>query len=139
MKRTEGLGDNAGGQTGRWPIQAFLWLEWGKPYNGDGRRASKVGSTLHWYGSGGEILAETDASGNLQNEYIFFGGKRVAMVPVSGSPLYLCRRPTGQLARGRAVEWHALLRRRFHALRSRAPFLGPVWQFSRPYSYPPLV
>ena len=53
-----------------------------------GRRASKPGSTLHWYGSGGEILAETDASGNLQNEYIFFGGKRVAMAPASGSALY---------------------------------------------------
>jgi RHS repeat-associated protein len=57
-------------------------------YDGDGRRAAKVGSTLHWYGSGGEVLAETDTSGNTQNEYIFFGGKRVAMVPASGSALY---------------------------------------------------
>jgi len=31
-------------------------------YDGGGRRASKVGSKLYWYGSGGEILAETDAS-----------------------------------------------------------------------------
>jgi RHS repeat-associated protein len=57
-------------------------------YDGVGRRAAKVGSTLHWYGSGGEILAETDASGNLQNEYIFFGGKRVALVPATGGVMY---------------------------------------------------
>jgi hypothetical protein len=39
---------------------------------GDGRRAAKVGTKLYWYGSGGEILSETDASGNTQNDYIFF-------------------------------------------------------------------
>src|SRR5205814_1538736 len=47
---------------------------------GGGRRASKVGSKLYWYGSGGEILAETDASGNTTAEYIFFGGKRIAQL-----------------------------------------------------------
>jgi RHS repeat-associated protein len=57
-------------------------------YDGDGRRAAKVGSKLYWYGSGGEILSETDASGNTLNDYVFFGGKRVAMVPASGSALY---------------------------------------------------
>jgi RHS repeat-associated protein len=57
-------------------------------YDGDGRRASKVGSKLYWYGSGGEILAETDASGNTLNEYIFFGGKRIAMLPAGGSAQY---------------------------------------------------
>ena len=30
---------------------------------------------------GGEILAETDALGNILNEYIFFGGKHVAILP----------------------------------------------------------
>jgi RHS repeat-associated protein len=57
-------------------------------YDGDGRRVAKVGSKLYWYGSGGEILSETDAAGNTQNEYIFFGGKRVAMVPAAGGALY---------------------------------------------------
>src|SRR5271168_4810418 len=47
-------------------------------YDGDGRRVAKVGSKLYWYGSGGEILSETDAAGNTLHEYIFFGGKRVA-------------------------------------------------------------
>jgi RHS repeat-associated protein len=57
-------------------------------YDGDGRRVAKVGSKLYWYGSGGEILSETDAAGNTLNEYVFFGGKRVALVPASGGALY---------------------------------------------------
>jgi RHS repeat-associated protein len=40
------------------------------------------------WGCAVEILAETDASGNTLNEYVFFGGKRVALVPSSGSALY---------------------------------------------------
>ena len=54
-------------------------------YDGSGRRVSKSSGKLYWYGSGGEILAETDASGNTLNEYIFFGGKRVAVLPAGGS------------------------------------------------------
>jgi RHS repeat-associated protein len=57
-------------------------------YDGDGRRASKSSGKLYWYGSGGDILAETDASGNTSAEYIFFGGKRIAMLPASGNPIY---------------------------------------------------
>jgi RHS repeat-associated protein len=55
-------------------------------YDGDGRRVSKSNGKLYWYGSGGDILAETDASGNATAEYIFFGGKRIAMIPYSGVP-----------------------------------------------------
>jgi len=50
-------------------------------YDGDGRSVSKVGSKLYWYGSGGDILAETDTSGNTTAEYIFFGGKRIGGWP----------------------------------------------------------
>jgi len=57
-------------------------------YDGDGRRAAKVGIKLYWYGSGGEVLAETDASGNTQNEYVFFGKDRIAVLPSGGNPLY---------------------------------------------------
>ena len=57
-------------------------------YDGDGRRVSKVGSKLYWYGAGGEILAETDASGNTLNEYIYFGGKRIALLPASSTAQY---------------------------------------------------
>jgi RHS repeat-associated protein len=57
-------------------------------YEGSGRRVSKSNGKLYWYGSGGNILAETDASGNTTAEYIFFGGKRVAMLPASSTPIY---------------------------------------------------
>jgi RHS repeat-associated protein len=55
-------------------------------YDGDGRRSAKVGSKLYWYGSGGEILAETDGVGNTLNEYIFFGGQRITMLPINATP-----------------------------------------------------
>jgi len=54
-------------------------------YDGDGRRAAKVGSKLYWYGSGGEILAETNSSGTTTAEYIFFGAKRVALLPAGAN------------------------------------------------------
>jgi len=37
-----------------------------------------------WPFLGGDILAETDASGSTTAEYIFFGGKRIAMLPAGG-------------------------------------------------------
>ncbi len=52
------------------------------------RRVSKVGSKLYWYGAGSEILAETNASGNTLNEYVFFGGKRVALLPAGSTAQY---------------------------------------------------
>jgi RHS repeat-associated protein len=43
-------------------------------FDGDGKRVKKSTGTLYWYGAGGSVLAETDASGNTSNEYIFFAG-----------------------------------------------------------------
>jgi RHS repeat-associated protein len=57
-------------------------------YDGDGRRVYKSNGKLYWYGAGGDILAETDGSGNTLNEYVFFGGKRIAMLPAGGNPAY---------------------------------------------------
>ncbi len=57
-------------------------------YDGDGRRVYKSSGKLYWYGAGDEILAETDGSGNVTAEYIFFGGKRIAMLPAGGSAQY---------------------------------------------------
>ncbi|HKV25006.1 MAG TPA: hypothetical protein VJN93_10490, partial [Candidatus Acidoferrum sp.] len=54
-------------------------------YDGSGRRVSKSNGKLYWYGSGGEILAETNASGTTLNEYVYFGGKRVAVLPAGGN------------------------------------------------------
>ena len=47
-------------------------------YDGDGKRVKKSNGAIYWYGAGSDPLLETDLSGNLQNEYAFFGGKRLA-------------------------------------------------------------
>jgi len=63
-------------------------------YDGDGKRVAKVPnsppgpSQLYWYGTGSDPLLETDLNGNLQNEYIFFGGKRIARRDATGNVNY---------------------------------------------------
>ena len=57
-------------------------------YDGNGNRVEKSGGTIYWYGVGGEVLDETDLGGNLQNEYVYFGGKRVARRDSSGNIYY---------------------------------------------------
>ncbi len=47
-------------------------------YDGDGERVQKSSGMLYWYGDGSDALDETDTSGNLLDEYIFFGGARIA-------------------------------------------------------------
>jgi RHS repeat-associated protein len=57
-------------------------------YDGDGQRVKKSSGTLYWYGGGAVPLAETDLSGNTTNEYIFFGGARIARRDASGNVYY---------------------------------------------------
>jgi RHS repeat-associated protein len=59
-------------------------------YDAEGERVKKTGSdgTLYWRGPGGEVLEETDLNGNLQSDYIFFGGERTARVDSSGAVYY---------------------------------------------------
>jgi RHS repeat-associated protein len=84
-----------------WDAESQLKVTAGSTYlyDGDGRRVAKANTAtppvpykLYWYGSGGEILAETDGAGNTNNssfnEYTFFGGQRVAMITNSGNPTY---------------------------------------------------
>ncbi len=40
-------------------------------YDGDGRRVQKSNGKIYWYG-GGEVIEESDASGNMQESYVFF-------------------------------------------------------------------
>jgi RHS repeat-associated protein len=47
-------------------------------YDGDGDRVQKSSGMLYWYGDGSDALDETSASGTLTDEYIFFGGARIA-------------------------------------------------------------
>lgn len=59
-------------------------------YDADGNRVEKSSGstgTLYWYGSPG-IIAESDLSGNIQHEYVFFNGKRVARIDQPGSSVH---------------------------------------------------
>ena len=56
-------------------------------YDGDGNRLQKSNGKIYWYGAGTEILDESDNSGNITNEYVFFGGKRVAMDTITGGSI----------------------------------------------------
>lgn len=57
-------------------------------YDGDGKRVRKSNGTLYWYGTSSDALDETDASGNLTNEYVFFWGKRIARRDSTSNILY---------------------------------------------------
>ena len=48
----------------------------------------KSSGTLYWYGLGGEVLAETDNSGNTLNEYIYFAASRIARRDSAGNVYY---------------------------------------------------
>jgi RHS repeat-associated protein len=57
-------------------------------YDGDGDRVQKSNGKIYWYGAGSEILDESDSSGSLTDEYIFFGGKRIARRDSSNNVVY---------------------------------------------------
>jgi RHS repeat-associated protein len=62
-------------------------------YDADGNRVEKTtggsspSGTLYWYMSAG-IVGESDLSGTLQSEYVFFDGERVARVDLPGNTLH---------------------------------------------------
>jgi RHS repeat-associated protein len=72
-------------------------------YDGDGNRVEKSGSKIYWY-SGSEVLDETDTAGSVTNasfnEYIFFGGNRIARRDSSGNVFYYL---TDQLGSSRVI------------------------------------
>jgi RHS repeat-associated protein len=60
-------------------------------YDGDGNRVEKSGSKIYWM-AGSEVLDETDTTGIVTNgsfnEYVFFGGNRIARRDSSGDVFY---------------------------------------------------
>jgi len=54
-------------------------------YDGDGNRVKKLSGTLDW---GPGPLTESDLSGNVTAEYVFFNGKRVARIDPPASVRY---------------------------------------------------
>lgn len=56
-------------------------------YDAEGERVEKTGgpsAMLYWYGAPG-VMAESDLAGNMQHEYVFFNGKRVARIDTPGN------------------------------------------------------
>src|SRR5260370_12013350 len=49
-------------------------------YDADGVRIEKSPGTMYWPGPGGEYLTETDLTGAINEEYIYFNGQRIARV-----------------------------------------------------------
>jgi len=49
-------------------------------YDGDGKRVEKSNGTLYWTGVGTDALSESDLSGNINEEYVFFNGIRVSKI-----------------------------------------------------------
>jgi RHS repeat-associated protein len=53
-------------------------------YDADGNRVEKDNGTLYWYGTSGDVMEETNLTGALTNDYVFFAGQRVARRDASG-------------------------------------------------------
>lgn len=77
-------------QTFTWNAEERLTATAGVTYthDGDGWRVKKSNGTIHWRSLSGEILAETDLSGNNLREYVHFAGRRVARRDNSGTVYY---------------------------------------------------
>jgi RHS repeat-associated protein len=66
-------------------------------YDGDGRRVKKSNGRTYWFSSvTGNLLVETDGSGTVLNQYIYFGGRRVARKDGSGNVTYYFEEPAGR-------------------------------------------
>ncbi|HEV3253563.1 MAG TPA: RHS repeat-associated core domain-containing protein [Candidatus Acidoferrales bacterium] len=57
-------------------------------YDGDGKRVQKSNGKLYRYGVGSDPIAESDLSGNITDEYVFFNGKRIARRDSAGNVVY---------------------------------------------------
>ena len=62
-------------------------------YDANGVRMKKSSGTMYWPGVGGQYLTETDLTGTINEEYIYFNGARIARVDrPSGRVSLLCDR-----------------------------------------------
>lgn len=88
--------DNAGNLTNN-STQSFTWNAENRvtatagvtyTYDGDGWRRKKSSGTLYWRDLRGNVLAESDLSGNVTIEFIYFAGKRIARRDVGSGNVY---------------------------------------------------
>jgi RHS repeat-associated protein len=64
-------------------------------YDGDGKRVKKSNGTLYWYSISGQVLEETDLSGNLTSDYMYFNGRRVVRRDSGGQTYAFLADPLG--------------------------------------------
>jgi hypothetical protein len=64
-------------------------------YDSDVRRVKKSSGVLCWYSTDGQIPQETDLSGNVQNDYAYFAGKRMTRKESSGNVFFYFTDPLG--------------------------------------------
>lgn len=57
-------------------------------YDGDGKRVKKDTGKLYWTGTGSDPLDESDLSGTINEEYVFFGGKRIARLDLPSGTVH---------------------------------------------------
>ena len=57
-------------------------------YDGDGKRVKKDTGKLYWTGTGSDPLAESDLSGTINEEYVFFSGKRIARLDLPSGTVH---------------------------------------------------
>ena len=57
-------------------------------YDGDGKRVAKSNGKLYWTGMGSDPLDESDAAGTINEEYVFFGGKRIARLDLPSTAVH---------------------------------------------------
>ncbi len=57
-------------------------------YDGDGPRVEKSSGTLFWRAYTGQVIEETNTSGGMERDYIFFAGRRIAWKDSSGNVYY---------------------------------------------------
>jgi RHS repeat-associated protein len=64
-------------------------------YDGNGLRVKKSNGTLYWRSIFGDSIAESDLSGNITSEYVFFAGRRIARMDSGGNVFYYFADPLG--------------------------------------------
>ena len=58
-------------------------------YDGNGVRVQKSSGIIYWRSVTGDTLAESDVSGNMTSEYVYFAGRKIARRDGSGNVFYL--------------------------------------------------
>ena len=101
-------------------------------YDGDGKRVEKsslpagAGGTLHWYGLNSAPMEETNLTGGMLRDYIFFGGERISVYTPTSAILAFFNDHLGSTSKFESVSSAGAVTLEFDA--DYAPF-GRVREF----------